>query len=133
MILKVYLFFNLCLLLVSLLSSGIGRNWPWASGGSSILAEYGTLHLEFMHLSKLSGNPDFAQKVTNIKIHNKTFLAVNGYVIYICTTAGYANGNVSEFTVLQVKTHPFTLFRSDMSLLLRHLKQALFQTLGLFL
>lgn len=44
-------------------SSGIGRNWPWASGGSSILAEYGTLHLEFMHLSKLSGNPDFAQKV----------------------------------------------------------------------
>ncbi len=47
------------------LSSGIGRNWPWASGGSSILAEYGTLHLEFMHLSKLSGNPEFAQKVTD--------------------------------------------------------------------
>ncbi|XP_042611874.1 mannosyl-oligosaccharide 1,2-alpha-mannosidase IA-like [Cyprinus carpio] len=23
------------------LKSGIGRNWPWASGGSSILAEYG--------------------------------------------------------------------------------------------
>ncbi|XP_030262169.1 mannosyl-oligosaccharide 1,2-alpha-mannosidase IA [Sparus aurata] len=49
------------------LKSGIGRNWPWASGGSSILAEYGTLHLEFMHLSKLSGNPDFAQKVMNIR------------------------------------------------------------------
>ncbi|KAK0143836.1 Mannosyl-oligosaccharide 1,2-alpha-mannosidase IA [Merluccius polli] len=48
-------------------SSGIGRNWPWASGGSSILAEYGTLHLEFMHLSKLSGNPEFAQKVMNIR------------------------------------------------------------------
>lgn len=48
---------------VAFFSSGIGRNWPWASGGSSILAEYGTLHLEFMHLSKLSGNPDFAQKV----------------------------------------------------------------------
>uniref|UniRef100_A0A8D0CYJ3 alpha-1,2-Mannosidase n=1 Tax=Sander lucioperca TaxID=283035 RepID=A0A8D0CYJ3_SANLU len=46
---------------------GIGRNWPWASGGSSILAEYGTLHLEFMHLSKLSGNPEFAQKVMNIR------------------------------------------------------------------
>lgn len=45
--------------------SGIGRNWPWASGGSSILAEYGTLHLEFMHLSKLSGNPVFAQKVND--------------------------------------------------------------------
>ncbi|CAB1340325.1 unnamed protein product [Coregonus sp. 'balchen'] len=47
--------------------SGIGRNWPWASGGSSILAEYGTLHLEFMHLSKLSGNPAFAEKVMNIR------------------------------------------------------------------
>ncbi|XP_061756888.1 mannosyl-oligosaccharide 1,2-alpha-mannosidase IA isoform X1 [Nerophis ophidion] len=49
------------------LKSGIGRNWPWASGGSSILAEYGTLHLEFMHLSKLSENPDFAQKVMKIR------------------------------------------------------------------
>uniref|UniRef100_A0A7N8Y504 alpha-1,2-Mannosidase n=1 Tax=Mastacembelus armatus TaxID=205130 RepID=A0A7N8Y504_9TELE len=49
------------------LKSGIGRNWPWASGGSSILAEYGTLHLEFIHLSKLSGNPEFAQKVMNIR------------------------------------------------------------------
>ncbi|XP_068609582.1 mannosyl-oligosaccharide 1,2-alpha-mannosidase IA [Brachionichthys hirsutus] len=49
------------------LKSGIGRNWPWASGGSSILAEYGTLHLEFMHLSKLSENPEFAQKVMNIR------------------------------------------------------------------
>lgn len=50
-------------LLLFSLSSGIGRNWPWASGGSSILAEYGTLHLEFMHLSKLSENPNFEQKV----------------------------------------------------------------------
>uniref|UniRef100_A0A8C7ZNT0 alpha-1,2-Mannosidase n=1 Tax=Oryzias sinensis TaxID=183150 RepID=A0A8C7ZNT0_9TELE len=49
------------------LKSGVGRNWPWASGGSSILAEYGTLHLEFMHLSKLSGNQEFAQKVMNIR------------------------------------------------------------------
>lgn len=44
--------------------SGIGRNWPWASGGSSILAEYGTLHLEFVHLSRLSGKPMFAEKVS---------------------------------------------------------------------
>ncbi|XP_048348063.1 mannosyl-oligosaccharide 1,2-alpha-mannosidase IA [Sphaerodactylus townsendi] len=44
-----------------------GRNWPWASGGSSILAEFGTLHLEFMHLSYLSGNPVFAEKVMNIR------------------------------------------------------------------
>ncbi|XP_054843710.1 mannosyl-oligosaccharide 1,2-alpha-mannosidase IA [Eublepharis macularius] len=49
------------------IKSGIGRNWPWASGGSSILAEFGTLHLEFMHLSYLSGNPVFAEKVMNIR------------------------------------------------------------------
>lgn len=49
------------------LKSGVGRNWPWASGGSSILAEYGTLHLEFMHLSALSGRPVFAEKVMNIR------------------------------------------------------------------
>ncbi|XP_063091163.1 mannosyl-oligosaccharide 1,2-alpha-mannosidase IA isoform X2 [Cavia porcellus] len=49
------------------MKSGIGRNWPWASGGSSILAEFGTLHLEFMHLSHLSGNPVFAEKVKKIR------------------------------------------------------------------
>ncbi|XP_004450539.2 mannosyl-oligosaccharide 1,2-alpha-mannosidase IA [Dasypus novemcinctus] len=49
------------------MKSGIGRNWPWASGGSSILAEFGTLHLEFMHLSHLSGNSIFAEKVMNIR------------------------------------------------------------------
>ncbi|XP_078255724.1 mannosyl-oligosaccharide 1,2-alpha-mannosidase IA [Rhinoraja longicauda] len=49
------------------IKSGIGRNWPWASGGSSILAEFGTLHLEFMHLSQLSGNPVFAEKMMNIR------------------------------------------------------------------
>lgn len=49
------------------IKSGIGRNWPWASGGSSILAEFGTLHLEFMHLSHVSGNPVFAEKVMNIR------------------------------------------------------------------
>ncbi|PKU45832.1 mannosyl-oligosaccharide -alpha-mannosidase ia [Limosa lapponica baueri] len=50
------------------IKSGIGRNWPWASGGSSILAEFGTLHLEFVHLSHLSGNPVFAEKVQSTTI-----------------------------------------------------------------
>lgn len=68
-----FFFFNICLLLFPSLSSGIGRNWPWASGGSSILAEYGTLHLEFMHLSKLSGNPEFAQKVTDQQTSHITY------------------------------------------------------------
>lgn len=44
-------------------SSGVGRNWGWASAGSSILAEFGTLHMEFVHLTYLTGNPAYYQKV----------------------------------------------------------------------
>ncbi|NWU35737.1 MA1C1 mannosidase, partial [Hylia prasina] len=43
---------------------GMSWSWGWASAGSSILAEFGTLHLEFLHLSELSGNPVFAEKAT---------------------------------------------------------------------
>lgn len=44
------------------LSSG---SWGWAtSGSSSVLAEFGSLHLEFLHLTELSGNPIFAEKVS---------------------------------------------------------------------
>ncbi|XP_041319065.1 mannosyl-oligosaccharide 1,2-alpha-mannosidase IC isoform X2 [Pyrgilauda ruficollis] len=49
------------------LGSGMSWSWGWASAGSSILAEFGTLHLEFLHLSQLSGNPVFAEKVMNIR------------------------------------------------------------------
>ncbi len=50
----------------SLSSSGVGRNWGWASAGSSILAEFGTLHMEFVHLTYLTGNPAYYQKVNVI-------------------------------------------------------------------
>lgn len=43
--------------------SGVGRNWGWASAGSSILAEFGTLHMEFVHLSYLTGDPVYYNKV----------------------------------------------------------------------
>ncbi|XP_051844167.1 mannosyl-oligosaccharide 1,2-alpha-mannosidase IC [Antechinus flavipes] len=53
--------------------SGVSRTWGWASLGSSILAEFGSLHLEFLHLSKISGNPIFARKVKNIRrVLNRT-------------------------------------------------------------
>ncbi|KAF7655576.1 hypothetical protein LDENG_00054250, partial [Lucifuga dentata] len=54
------------------LGSGTSWSWGWASAGSSILAEFGTLHLEFVHLTELSGNPVFTEKVMNIrKLLNK--------------------------------------------------------------
>lgn len=49
------------------LASGSGHNWGWASGGCSILAELGTLHLEFVYLSKITGQPIYAQKVNKVR------------------------------------------------------------------
>lgn len=43
--------------------SGTSWSWGWASAGSSILAEFGTLHLEFMHLTELSRSPIYKEKV----------------------------------------------------------------------
>uniref|UniRef100_A0A452UAG3 alpha-1,2-Mannosidase n=1 Tax=Ursus maritimus TaxID=29073 RepID=A0A452UAG3_URSMA len=44
------------------------KSWGWAmAGSSSILAEFGSLHLEFLHLTELSGNQVFAEKVRNIR------------------------------------------------------------------
>ncbi|XP_029475704.1 mannosyl-oligosaccharide 1,2-alpha-mannosidase IC [Rhinatrema bivittatum] len=49
------------------LGNGMSWSWGWASAGSSILAEFGTLHLEFLQLSQISGNPLFTEKVMNIR------------------------------------------------------------------
>ncbi|XP_063480754.1 mannosyl-oligosaccharide 1,2-alpha-mannosidase IB isoform X2 [Symphalangus syndactylus] len=49
------------------LKSGVGRNWGWASAGSSILAEFGTLHMEFIHLSYLTGDLTYYKKVMHIR------------------------------------------------------------------
>ncbi|XP_078188986.1 mannosyl-oligosaccharide 1,2-alpha-mannosidase IB isoform X2 [Callithrix jacchus] len=49
------------------LKSGVGRNWGWASAGSSILAEFGTLHMEFVHLSYLTGDLIYYKKVMHIR------------------------------------------------------------------
>ncbi|XP_064804638.1 mannosyl-oligosaccharide 1,2-alpha-mannosidase IA-like isoform X1 [Oncorhynchus masou masou] len=57
---------------INLGSSGTSWSWGWASAGSSILAEFGTLHLEFVHLSELSNNGIYTEKVMNIrKLLNK--------------------------------------------------------------
>ncbi|CAB3987592.1 Mannosyl-oligosaccharide 1,2-alpha-mannosidase IB [Paramuricea clavata] len=49
------------------LASGSGHNWGWASGGSSILAEFGTLHLEFVYLSHITKDPIYAEKVKKVR------------------------------------------------------------------
>ncbi|KAL3276554.1 hypothetical protein HHI36_011929 [Cryptolaemus montrouzieri] len=47
--------------------TGTSKNYAWASGGSSILSEFGTLHLEFAYLSDVTGNPIYRDKVNKIR------------------------------------------------------------------
>ncbi|XP_033239433.1 mannosyl-oligosaccharide alpha-1,2-mannosidase IA isoform X3 [Drosophila pseudoobscura] len=47
--------------------SGMAKNYGWASGGSSILSEFGTLHLEFAYLSDITGNPLYRERVQTIR------------------------------------------------------------------
>ncbi|GAB6032546.1 hypothetical protein CHUAL_011439 [Chamberlinius hualienensis] len=47
--------------------TGAGKNYAWASGSSSILAEFGTMHLEFIYLSDISGNSVYREKVEKIR------------------------------------------------------------------
>ncbi|KAK3097401.1 hypothetical protein FSP39_009319 [Pinctada imbricata] len=47
--------------------TGSARNWGWASGGCSILAEFGSFHVEFMYLSEISGNKIYKDKVMKIR------------------------------------------------------------------
>ncbi|XP_030381622.1 mannosyl-oligosaccharide alpha-1,2-mannosidase IA isoform X2 [Scaptodrosophila lebanonensis] len=47
--------------------TGIAKNYGWASGGSSILSEFGTLHLEFSYLSDITGNPLYRERVQTIR------------------------------------------------------------------
>ncbi|XP_036318435.1 mannosyl-oligosaccharide alpha-1,2-mannosidase IA isoform X2 [Rhagoletis pomonella] len=47
--------------------TGVSRNYGWASGGSSILSEVGTLHCEFVYLSDITGNPLYRERVQTIR------------------------------------------------------------------
>ncbi|XP_063907218.1 mannosyl-oligosaccharide alpha-1,2-mannosidase IA isoform X2 [Zophobas morio] len=49
------------------LKTGASKNFAWASGGSSILSEFGTLHLEFAYLSDVTGQAIYRNKVDHIR------------------------------------------------------------------
>ncbi|CAI5451552.1 unnamed protein product [Caenorhabditis angaria] len=42
-------------------------NYGWANGGQSILSEVGSLHLEFLYLSRISNSPIFEKKVKKVR------------------------------------------------------------------
>jgi mannosyl-oligosaccharide alpha-1,2-mannosidase len=43
------------------------NNYGWVTGHGSILSEFGSLHLEFLYLSELTGNPIYRQRVEKIR------------------------------------------------------------------
>ncbi|XP_035918503.1 mannosyl-oligosaccharide alpha-1,2-mannosidase IA isoform X2 [Anopheles stephensi] len=47
--------------------NGVSKNYGWASGGSSILSEFGTLHMEFAYLSDISGDTVYRERVQTIR------------------------------------------------------------------
>lgn len=47
--------------------TGLSKNYGWASGGSSILSEFGTLHLEMAYLSDVTGKSAYRNKVDHIR------------------------------------------------------------------
>ncbi|KAI1712093.1 glycosyl hydrolase family 47 domain-containing protein [Ditylenchus destructor] len=54
---------------LALVNTRTGRaiNYGWASGGCSILSEYGSLELEFTYLSKLTGNSTYREKASKVR------------------------------------------------------------------
>ena len=48
-------------------SNGRIKNWSWASGGCSILAEIGTLHLEYSELTHQFKDQSYLDKVMKVR------------------------------------------------------------------
>lgn len=72
---KIFLFYSYYFFLFIFQNS---KNYLWASGGSSILSEFGTLHLEFLYLSDITGNNIYKQKVEHIRQYVKNLDRPNG-------------------------------------------------------
>lgn len=63
---------------VIFLDRQFSKSYGWASGGSSVLSEFGTLHLEFSYLSDVTGNPVYRERVMNIRQVLNDIEKING-------------------------------------------------------
>uniref|UniRef100_A0AC35G9H0 Alpha-1,2-Mannosidase n=1 Tax=Panagrolaimus sp. PS1159 TaxID=55785 RepID=A0AC35G9H0_9BILA len=69
-------------------------NYNWAQSGSSILAEFGSLHLEFEYLSHITGNPIYSEKVKKIRnVLDKAEKPQGLYSNYMSPTTGQFTGS----------------------------------------
>ena len=55
----------LCIFINSV--AGSAKNYGWASGGCSILSEFGSIQLEFDYLSNATGKTIFAEKAQRVR------------------------------------------------------------------
>ncbi|XP_026677052.1 mannosyl-oligosaccharide alpha-1,2-mannosidase IA-like [Diaphorina citri] len=70
--------------------TGDSKNYAWASGSASILSELGTLHLEFVYLSDVTGNPIYREKVEKIRSVISSIEKPNGlYPNYLNPKTGH--------------------------------------------
>ena len=69
--------------------TGSAKNFGWVPGDSSILSEFGSLHMEFSYLSDITGNHTYRKKVEKIretisqversgKLYSNYFHPING-------------------------------------------------------
>ncbi|KAH8293974.1 hypothetical protein KR054_007183 [Drosophila jambulina] len=58
--------------------TGLAKNHDWASDDSSILGDFGSLHLEFTYLSDITGNPLYRERVQTIRRVLKEIEKPNG-------------------------------------------------------
>lgn len=70
--------------------TGEAHNYAWASSGSSILAEIGSQHLEFVYLSDMSGDIRFKDRVNHVRnVLNSMVKPYDGlYINYIDPKSG---------------------------------------------
>ncbi|KAK6727351.1 hypothetical protein RB195_005194 [Necator americanus] len=70
-------------------TTGLAKNYGWASGGCSILSEFGSLQLEFDYLSHVTGNKIFSEKVKKIRNFLTELEKPNGlYPLYLNPRTG---------------------------------------------
>lgn len=70
-------------------TTGKVKNWGWASGGCSILSEFGTLHLELMMMTEVTGDDKYLKKALKIREVLKNIEKPNGlYFNYLNPNTG---------------------------------------------
>lgn len=82
-----------------------GKQYEWSA--SSILSEFGTLHLEFDYLSDITGNPIYRERVTTIRKLLKRIRPFNGlypnYLDPLSGTWGHRKFNIYSSFIIDPK------------------------------